>query len=133
MRYLLDTCVLSDFVKGEPATVARLLSVSPDEIAVPSITCFEVNYGLLLNKARARRLRPRIDAFFNSVHLLDFNKEDAIAAADIRARLRKRGEPIGPYDVLIAGVALSRGLVLVTANVKEFSRVRSLQIESWRS
>ena len=63
--------------------------------------------------------------------MLGFDKEDAQAAGKVRAMLAASGTPIGPYDVLIAGQALARGLVLVTHNVGEFSRVAGLQVEDW--
>ena len=133
MRYLLDTCVISDFVKGEPGTVDRLLAATPDDIAVPVLAYFEVEYGLLLDKKRARTLRPKLQAFFEAVHTLDFDCSDAEEAAAVRAELRKAGLPIGPYDVLIAGTARRHGLTMVTANDREFRRVPRLSVECWRA
>ncbi len=62
-----------------------------------------------------------------------FDKEDARLAGVIRAALAKAGTPIGPYDVLIAGQARARDMVLVTRNVNEFARVSGLQVEDWES
>ena len=59
------------------------------------------------------------------------DREAASEAARIRARLERKGTPIGPYDVLIAGLAKSRALTLVTNNTREFSRVRGLSVENW--
>jgi tRNA(fMet)-specific endonuclease VapC len=56
----------------------------------------------------------------------------AVRAAQVRAFLESRGIPIGPYDTLLAGHALSQSLILVTANVTEFSRVPGLTIENWK-
>jgi tRNA(fMet)-specific endonuclease VapC len=61
-----------------------------------------------------------------------FDEADAQAAAAIRAALKTKGQPIGAYDVLIAGTGLARGLVVVTSNVSEFKRVSGLQVEKWR-
>ncbi len=63
--------------------------------------------------------------------MIPFDKEDAIAAGNIRATLALAGTPIGPFDTLIAGQALCRGLTLVTANTREFSRVEGLRVEDW--
>ena len=63
--------------------------------------------------------------------VVDFDREDAHAAGEIRADLAKKGTPIGPYDVLIAGQASRRGAVLVTNNLREFKRVDNLQVEDW--
>jgi predicted nucleic acid-binding protein len=60
-------------------------------------------------------------------------REDAIATAAIRAALAKRGTPIGPYDLMIAGSALRRGLVMVTSNASEFERIRGLILQDWRN
>ena len=133
MKYLLDTCVISDFVKGMPAVSARLLSIPPFEVALSSITMMEIEYGLLLNKNRARKLRKPLEALLQSVHLLPFTKEDAQTAADIRAFLKSKGQLIGAYDLLIAGCAKSRRLILVTSNISEFERVEDLEIENWRT
>lgn len=62
---------------------------------------------------------------------LDFDKDDARRAGAVRAELATAGTLIGPYDLLIAGQALSRNLILITRNTREFSRVSGLQIEDW--
>lgn len=132
MRFLLDTNVLSDFVRGDARVQARLRAQDPTDIAVSTITAMEIEYGLQLVPARRKSIAPVMDALFASTALLAFSPEDAKAAASVRATLRRRGLPIGPYDVLLAGCALARGLVLVTANVAEFERVASLSVENWR-
>jgi tRNA(fMet)-specific endonuclease VapC len=131
-RYLLDTNVVSDFVRGHATVQTRLRATPPAEIAVSCVTVMEVYYGLALDPARARRLLPVIEAILDTVELLPLAVPDARAAGALRAGLKRRGRPIGPYDVLIAGCALARGLVLVTSNVGEFSRVTGLVVENWR-
>ncbi len=132
LRLLLDTNVISDFVRGDPKVMRRLRGVAPDAIAVSTVTEMEIRYGLAIDPARTRRIAPTIDALLDAVTLVELSREDARAAGEIRAALRRRGQPIGPYDVLLAGTALARGLRLVTANVREFSRVSGLTVESWR-
>ena len=132
MKYLLDTCTVSDFVKGQPKVLARVKATPPNLIAVSAITRVEVAYGLALNVARARKLAPMLDAFFSTIATLAFDEADAQAAAVIRATLKTQGQPIGAYDVLIAGTGLARGLVVVTSNAGEFKRVSGLQVEDWR-
>jgi tRNA(fMet)-specific endonuclease VapC len=65
------------------------------------------------------------------VKIIPFGEKEAHASALIRADLEKKGLPIGPFDTLIAGTAMSNNLILVTRNTKEFSRVKSLQIDDW--
>ena len=132
MTYLLDTCTVSDFVKGQPNVLARVKATLPNLIAVSALTRMEVDYGLALNAERARKLAPMLDAFFSAIATLPFDEADAKAAAAIRAVLKTSGQPIGVYDVLIAGTGLARGLVVVTSNVGEFKRVSGLQVEDWR-
>ena len=132
MKYLLDTCTVSDFVKGHPNVLARVKATPPNLIAVSVLTRMEVDYGLALNAERARKLAPMLDAFFSTIATLPFDEADAKAAAAIRASLKIMGQPIGAYDVLIAGAGLARGLVVVTSNVGEFKRVSGLQVEDWR-
>jgi tRNA(fMet)-specific endonuclease VapC len=130
--YLLDTCTVSDFVKGQPGVLARIKATAPQQIAVSTITRMEVDYGLALNAARARTLAPLLDVFFSSITTLPFEEQDARATASIRAALRIRGQPVGAYDALIAGTALARGLVVVTSNLGEFARISGLRVDNWR-
>ena len=132
MKYLLDTCTVSDFVKGHPNVLARVKATPPNLIAVSALTRMEVDYGLALNAERARKLAPMLDAFFSTIATLAFDEADARAAAAIRAALKTHGQAIGAYDVLIAGTALARGLTVVTSNIGEFKRVSGLQVEDWR-
>ena len=132
MHYLLDTCVISDFIKGEPNTQAQLRQIPPTEIAVSSITVMELHYGLQLNKQRAQKIEPLINQFLNSVTLLTFGIPEAEQAARIRAILKAQGQPIGAYDVLIAATALEHRLIMVTANEREFDRIPELEIQNWR-
>ena len=132
MKYLLDTCTVSDFVKGHPNVLARVKATPPNLLAVSVLTRMEVDYGLALNAERARKLAPMLDAFFSTIATLPFDQADAKAAAAIRAALKIMGQPIGAYDVLIAGTGLARGLVVVTSNAGEFKRVSGLQVEDWR-
>lgn len=133
MRYLLDTCILSQFMRGNPGVLERLKSTPPEWIAVSTVTCMEVEYGLRLNPQRAAKLRPVIEPLLDAVHILPYSREDADATAAIRAILKQSGMPIGPYDMMLAGCAKHRGLVFVTDNTKEFQRVDGLLLENWVS
>ncbi|MGB3519095.1 MAG: type II toxin-antitoxin system VapC family toxin [Elainellaceae cyanobacterium] len=132
MRYLLDTCVISDFIKGEIGTKGRLKQTLPVDIAVSTITVMELRYGLALNPQRAQKVEPTISSFLTSVTILPFSTIAAGQAAQIRAFLKSQGQPIGAYDVLIAATALQHNLLMITANQREFDRVPGLQTENWR-
>lgn len=132
MKYLLDTCVISDFVRGEPGTLQRIKATSPEVLAFSSITAMEIEYGLRLNPERGEKLTKPLGMLLDRLTMLPFEREDALAAAGLRAALRRMGTPIGAYDVLLAGCALRRGLVFVTANTGEFARIQGLVLENWR-
>lgn len=133
MSYLLDTCVVSDFVKGEENTLKRLKSSSPGDVFISSITVMEVNYGLAVNPQRAVKIQALLETFLSSITILPFGSEAAEQAAQIRSILKTAGTPIGAYDVLIAATALTHNLIIVTSNIREFQRVPDLKIENWRS
>lgn len=130
--YLLDTCVISDFVKGEKGTLEKMKNSSPQEIAVSCITVMEINYGLSINPQKEKKISPIIKELLKSITILDFSIKEAHFSAQIRAFLKENGTPIGAYDVLIGATALSAGLILVTANTKEFQRIPDLKIMNWR-
>ncbi len=132
MKYLLDTCAISDFVKGDTHTLSHIKQQSPSMIAISSITLHEIQYGLALNAARAAKISAIIHDFLMPIRILDFSQGEAIAAAEIRSQLKQQGRPIGSFDVLLAGTALHHDLIFVTSNLKEFSRIISLKLENWR-
>jgi tRNA(fMet)-specific endonuclease VapC len=132
MIYLLDTCTLSDFVKGHPGVLARLKGARPADLAISAVTLMELEYGLQLNPARAVNLRPVIEALVSRMTVVPFDASHARAAGSIRATLRKQGTPIGAYDVLLAATALVQGMILVTSNTGELQRVGGLRLEDWR-
>lgn len=133
MRYLLDTCVLSDFVKGDIKTIHHITSCSPAELNISALTVMEIEYGVLLVPGKKSiAIKEVISDLIESIKIIPFSKEIAIEAALIRANLRKEGQPIGSYDVLIAATAVHANLTMVTANIGEFKRINKLEIQNWR-
>lgn len=131
--YLLDTCVISDFIKSDPLTLTKIKGLSPSLLFLSSISCMEIMYGFEKNPEKAKKIQPTINDFINDINLLDFTTEDAKYTAGIRHDLARKGLTIGHFDLLIAGMALSRNLVLVTSNLREFRRVPGLSCENWRA
>ena len=134
MDCLLDTNVCIALIRGDLPVVRTRFDEAVARgarIHVPSIVAFELWYGV------AKSSRPEfntklVEKFFaGPVSLLPFEEEDARAAGSIRATLEMSGTLIGPYDLLIAGQALRSDLTLITANVKEFRRVKTLRWEDW--
>lgn len=128
--YVLDTNILIYFFKGLGNVPQRLLSVSPKDIAVPAVVIYELEYGITKSSAPKKR-QQQLEELCSLVTVLPFGRTEAKVTADIRAKLEKKGTPIGPHDLLIAGTTLANSAVLVTNNIKEFSRVPKLQIENW--
>jgi len=131
MSYLLDTCIISAFFRKETQLIERLESVTPDEIKISTITVMEIEYGLHLNPSIRSRIQPLWVSFKEQVEILPFSEGDAAHAAQIRSVLKKEGQLIGPYDILLAGTSKSHNLIFVTDNLSEFKRVEGLHIENW--
>lgn len=128
--YLLDTNTLIYFFKGIGKVADILLSKSPEDISIPSIALYELEVGIAKSKNPMKR-REQLEALISRVKISSFGVKEAEMAAAIRAGLESKGTPIGPYDTLIAGTALSTNATLVTHNTKEFARVKDLTIEDW--
>ncbi|PIE70632.1 MAG: VapC toxin family PIN domain ribonuclease [Deltaproteobacteria bacterium] len=128
--YLLDTNTIIYFFKGLGNVAEKLLSKSPQEIAIPSITLYELEVGIAKSNNPQKR-KQQLNSFLSYIEVFSFTSKEAKAAASIRAQLEKIGTPIGVYDTLIAGIALSSNSTLVTHNTKEFKSVQNLTIEDW--
>ena len=102
MIYLLDTCVISDFVKGEKGTLARVKSSSPQQLGISAVTVMEINYGLILNPQKAKKIRPLIEQLLAPITIIPMGVEESQSAAEIRAFLHQKETPIGAYDLLIS-------------------------------
>ena len=131
MHYLLDTNAIAGLLNDRPLNlVRRARQHSVHDIAISAIVIHELFYGAF-KSGRASLNLARIDAL--RFEVIDFDKDDARQAGEIRAFLAGRGTPIGPYDVLIAGQAIARNAVLVTRNMRELARVPRLRIENWEA
>lgn len=130
MHYLLDSNVCIRVMRGTQPETGKCASLYPGDVAVSNVTSYELYVGVA-KCARPEEERLKVERFLNTVKCLAMDFPSAIAAAYIRADLERRGEIIGPYDILLAGQAKALGLTLVTANTKEFKRIPGLKIENW--
>jgi len=131
MRYLLDTNICIYLIKKRPSDVLeRFRQHTPKDVAISTITLFELQYGVEKSQYR-QRSEGALAKFLMPLNLINLDSSSAIEAASIRAQVEKKGMPIGPYDLLIAGLARSRDMILVTNNTKEFERVVGLHLENW--
>ena len=130
MRFLLDTDTCVFAIKRWPAVRTRLERLSPDDLGVSSITLAELLFGAA-KSSRLEHTRASVAAFLRPFEILPFDQDAAAAYADTRLQLERAGRPIGERDLLIASIARSRRLTVVTHNVREFSRVAGLTVEDW--
>lgn len=111
--------------------VEKLETLAPDDCAISAITSFELFAGAA-GARDVRRETGKIEKLLEVIQEMSFDANAARSAGQLRMQLEETGSRIGPYDLLIAAHAQTLGLVLVTANKREFGRVNGLQIESWR-
>jgi tRNA(fMet)-specific endonuclease VapC len=128
--YVLDTNTLIYFFKGKGSVAERLLREAPEDIAIPAVVIFELRTGIAKSSSQKKRTE-QLSALMNTVKILPFSTKEAQSSATIRAQLEKKGTPIGPYDVLIAGTAVAHQGTLVSHNLSEFKRIKNLKTEDW--
>ncbi len=128
--YFLDTNTLIYFFKGIGDVANILLSKAPKDIFIPSIVLYELEVGIA-KSTKPKKRKTQLESLISKINISSFDAQEAKIAATIRANLESNGTPIGPYDTLIAGTALSNNATLVTHNTKEFRRVKGLNIEDW--
>lgn len=129
MIYALDTNTMSYYLRQEGGVVARFQALTPQQIALPAVVVYELNYGL--RRVGRHSALDALARLVQTVAVLDFDLEAADHAARIRTELEARGTPISQADLLIAATARRHGCTLVTHNTREFARVPELAIEDW--
>ena len=129
MQYLLDTNACIALLNRTSRVLdRRVRDRAPDEIGLPAPVLYELYYGAF----KSQRRKHNVDLLDRlAFEIVPFDGGDARSAGEIRSRLERAGQPIGPYDLLIAGQAKARELVLITANTREFERVAGLRFEDW--
>jgi tRNA(fMet)-specific endonuclease VapC len=134
MNYLLDTNICIALINGSSDKVrTRCIQATQlnAKLATSTIVVHELWYGVAKSEQTARNARALTAFLSRDIVVLDYSAEDAKAAGEIRTALERTGQRIGEYDTLIAGQAFSRNLILVTANTREFDRVKGLIVEDW--
>ena len=131
MRYMLDTNICIYLSEHKSLKVfEKLHEHNPEEICISAVTYAELVHGVEKSKA-VERNRLALTILLSNIEILDFDMNAAEEYGRIRADLEKKGTPIGPLDMMIAGHAKSLGYTVVTNNVGEFKQVEGLQYENW--
>jgi len=130
-KYLLDTNICIYIMNKRPKDmIDKFRRFDIGEIGVSTITVSELQYGVAKSKNQALNAK-RVEEFLAPLEIVSYDEIAANIYGEIRHRLEKSGQPIGPLDLLIAAHALSRKLVIITNNEKEFKRVKYLKVENW--
>lgn len=132
INYLLDTNICIFTIKRKPPEIREQFHRHHGQMAISTVSLMELIYGAEKSLAPERNL-AEIEQFTARLELLEFGNEAAKHTGQIRAELARIGKPIGPYDQMIAGHARSRGLIVVTNNLREFERIPGLRVVDWVS
>jgi tRNA(fMet)-specific endonuclease VapC len=133
MKFLLDTNICIYIIKQKPLKVLHKFNTyQVGDIGISSVTVAELEFGVQKSQYPAKN-QQALTQFLLPLEIVNFDHAAATIYGDIRARLEKQGTPIGSLDTLIAAHALSLQVILITNNIKEFSRVPNLKSENWVS
>lgn len=130
MNFLLDTDTCVYFLRGNPNVHARINQVGRDEVALSIVSLVELRYGAEYS-ADSLKNHGIVDAFVEGIVVLGIDDWIARRFGQIKSRLRRDGQLIADFDLLIAATALSRNLTLVTNNTVHFERVPDLALQNW--
>ena len=131
MKYLIDTNICIYIMnKRPPAVIKKFKRFELGEIGISTITVSELQYGVSKSNHRKKNA-DRLEEFLAPLEMLTYDQMAARVYGDIHFQLENLGQPIGPLDLLIAAHAISRDLVLITNNEREFKRIKRLKVENW--
>jgi tRNA(fMet)-specific endonuclease VapC len=128
--YLLDTNIISELVKNPRGIIfSKIQSIGEEKICTSIIVACELKFGA--RKKNSPQLLENIEAILDCIEILPLTEPVEQYYAEIRTYLEQQGIPIGGNDLLISAHALTLDITIVTANVREFSRVPNLKVENW--
>lgn len=126
MKIFLDTDTCIYFLKGETEVVKNITALSPDMIKIPAIVLGELIDGAITSH-HPKRVLDVVKSFCAPFEIVPFDNECGLIYGHLRSELRKKGAMIGANDLLIASIVLNKHGLLMTNNLKEFSRVANLK------
>jgi len=130
LKYMLDTNIVIYTIRNRPSEVRDAFNRHAEQMCISSVTWGELVYGAE-HSSRPEENLAVVEGMAARLKVLPFGTHDADHFGQIRAELKREGNLIGPYDMMIAGHARARGLVLVTNNMREFERVLGLRLDNW--
>ena len=130
LTYMLDTDICIYVMKNYPLDLREKFNALAEQLCISSITLGELHYGAEKSPRRVENLTA-ITHFVARLDVLAFGDKAAVHYGQVRAELERAGTPCGPHDMQIGGHARSEGLIVVTNNTREFSRMPGLRTENW--
>jgi tRNA(fMet)-specific endonuclease VapC len=131
MKYLIDTNICIYIMNNHPPEVLeKFKHIGVGEVGISSISVSELHYGACKSKKIEQNIK-RLEEFLYPFDILTYDENASREYGKVRSQLEKKGQIIGPLDMLIAAHAISRELTIITNNTKEFRRIRSLKVENW--
>jgi tRNA(fMet)-specific endonuclease VapC len=130
LTYMLDTNICFFVMKNYPQDLKEKFNLLAEQLCISSITLGELHFGAEKSARRADNLAA-IEHFVARLDVLPFGAKAAAHYGQVRAELERAGKPCGPHDMQIGGHARSEGLIVVTDNLREFSRMPGIRIENW--
>ncbi len=119
-----------DYLTGRhPEVGRRIEKAAPEDLWLSSVVVSELRYGAEKSQKKDRN-HAKVDTLVEEFHCLDYDLSAARVFGRVRTKLEAEGQPIGPYDMMIAAQAMAMGLILVTDNVREFNRIEDLKVEN---
>ena len=129
--YLLDTTICIYAIKKKPIFVLeQIKEKSKLGIYISALTVAELEYGIE-NSTKIEENRISLLKYLSLFNILPFDDKDAIPYGKLKSKLGKEGQIIGPIDMLLAAQAISKDLIFVTNNKKEFERIDNLKLDNW--
>ncbi|UYM18808.1 type II toxin-antitoxin system VapC family toxin [Endozoicomonas euniceicola] len=130
LKFMLDTDISIFVLRHRSPELLGVFNAYDGQIAISSITLSELLHGVE-KSSDPKQNRNTVESFVSRLEVLDYTSKASAHYGDIRANLERRGQIIGVNDIHIAAHARSEGLIAVTNNVREFSRVDGLRVENW--
>ncbi len=132
MNYLLDTDTCIYWLNGRQSLRDKLLAAGWDEVCICVITAAKLYYGAY-NSNRVSENLANAERFIQNLPVLPLTDPALRKYGELKAELRKIGQTIAEFDLLIASVAVAENYTLVTNNTRHYSRISNLQLENWIS
>ena len=129
--YLLDTNIISYWMRGDKVVIDRIIKQSPSNLSLSSITLAEIWYGIEKSSTKKKERTVKIKKISSLLGIYSFDEFSAEKYAVIRASLERKGIMISERDTQIASIAMANKLIVVTHNVREFGRINKLKVEDW--